>query len=32
MATTFRVAALSSLDIEGTAVGDEPELGYPEAL
>lgn len=32
MATTFRVIALSSLDIEGTDVRGEPELLYPEAL
>jgi hypothetical protein len=32
MTTTFRVIALSSLDIEGTDVRGEPELSYPEAI
>jgi hypothetical protein len=32
MATTFRVVALSLLDIEGTDLRGEPELSYPEAL
>jgi hypothetical protein len=32
MATTFRVIALSLLDIEGPDLRGEPELSYPEAL
>ena len=32
MSATFQVIALSSLDIAGTDVRDEPALLYPDAL
>jgi len=32
MPATFQVIALSSLDVDGSDVRDEPKLDYPDAL